>query len=147
MQSSSAHHAPHYTAQALCAREKRAVVLPHAFGLRSIVAGWTWCATSMEWRQRQKLRRQRRTAQRIGGCDSHCDDNDAQHDRASHSERVRDVLIPPERLQEIASQACDAQPDPKKVNFRGGRENSSDAVVVLHVSALIWLFGTSGTFG
>jgi len=42
-----AHHAPHYTAQTLCARKKRAVVLPHAFGLRSIVAGWTWCVTSM----------------------------------------------------------------------------------------------------
>ena len=24
--------------------KKRAVVFPHAFGLRSIVAGWTWCA-------------------------------------------------------------------------------------------------------
>ena len=47
MQSFGAHHAPHYTAQALCARGKRAVVLPHAFGLRSIVAGWTWCATRM----------------------------------------------------------------------------------------------------
>jgi hypothetical protein len=41
MQSSSTHHAPHYTVQALCARKKRAVALPHAFGLRSIVAGWT----------------------------------------------------------------------------------------------------------
>ena len=57
----------------------RAVVLPHAFGLRSIVAGWTWCATSMasaaaartatttihsptHRRLRQPLRRQRRTA-------------------------------------------------------------------------------------
>jgi len=47
MQSFGAHHAPHYTAQARCARGKRAVVLPHAFGLRSIVEGWTWCATSM----------------------------------------------------------------------------------------------------
>ena len=46
MQSFGAHHAPHYTAQALCARGKRAVVLPHAFGLRSIVAGWTWCAST-----------------------------------------------------------------------------------------------------
>jgi hypothetical protein len=44
MQSFCAHHAPHYTAQAQRAREERAVVLPHAFGLRSIVAGWTWCA-------------------------------------------------------------------------------------------------------
>ena len=25
----------------------QSVVLPHAFGLRSIVAVWTWCATSM----------------------------------------------------------------------------------------------------
>jgi hypothetical protein len=47
MQSFGAHHAPHYTSQALRARGKRAVVLPHAFGLRSIVAGWTWCAISM----------------------------------------------------------------------------------------------------
>jgi len=44
MQSFGAHHAPHYTAQALCARDKRADDLPHAFGLRSIVAGWT-CAS------------------------------------------------------------------------------------------------------
>jgi hypothetical protein len=46
MQSPCAHHAPHYTAQALCAREKRAAALPHAFGLRSIVVGWTWCAST-----------------------------------------------------------------------------------------------------
>jgi hypothetical protein len=46
MQFFCAHHAPHYTSQALCAREKRAVVLPHAFRLRSTVEGWTWCATS-----------------------------------------------------------------------------------------------------
>jgi hypothetical protein len=44
MQSSCAHYAPHYYVQALRAREKRAVVLPHAFGLLAIVAGWTWCA-------------------------------------------------------------------------------------------------------
>jgi hypothetical protein len=79
MQSSFAHHTPQYTAQALCAREKRAVVLPHAFGLRSIVAGWTWCASSTasaaaartatttthsptHRRLRQALRRQRCTA-------------------------------------------------------------------------------------
>ena len=36
---------PHYTAQALRARGKRAVALPHAFGLPAIVAGWAWCAT------------------------------------------------------------------------------------------------------
>jgi len=35
MQSSCAHHVPHYTVQALRARGKRAVVLPHAFGLLS----------------------------------------------------------------------------------------------------------------
>jgi hypothetical protein len=46
MQSSCAHHAPHYTALALRARGKRVVVLPHAFGLPAIVAGWTSCATS-----------------------------------------------------------------------------------------------------
>jgi hypothetical protein len=44
MQSPFAHHVPHCTVQALRARGKRAVILPHAFGLRSIVAGWTWCA-------------------------------------------------------------------------------------------------------
>ena len=33
MQSSCAHHVSHYTVQALRARGKRAVVLPHAFGL------------------------------------------------------------------------------------------------------------------
>jgi hypothetical protein len=37
---------PHYTAQALRARGKRAVALPHAFGFPAIAAGWTWCATS-----------------------------------------------------------------------------------------------------
>jgi hypothetical protein len=37
---------PHYNVQALRARGKRAVVLPHAFRLPAIVAGWTWCATS-----------------------------------------------------------------------------------------------------
>jgi hypothetical protein len=57
-----AHHIPHYTAQALRARGKRAVVLPHAFGLPAIVAGWTWCATS--------------TAS-CGGS-KNCDDTDAQ---------------------------------------------------------------------
>ena len=55
MQSSCAHDAPHYTAQealtyytvqALRAREKRAVVLPHAIGLLALVAGWTWCAST-----------------------------------------------------------------------------------------------------
>jgi hypothetical protein len=79
MQSFCAHHTPHYTAQALCTREKRAVVLPHACGLRSIVVRWTWCATSTasaaaaatatttmhcptHRRLRQALRRQRCTA-------------------------------------------------------------------------------------
>ena len=46
MQLSCAHHGPHYTAQALRARGKRAVVLPYAFGLPAIVAGWTSSATS-----------------------------------------------------------------------------------------------------
>ena len=46
MQSSCAHHIPHYTVQALRTRGKRAVVLPHAFGLPAIVAGWTSSATS-----------------------------------------------------------------------------------------------------
>ena len=42
MQLSCAHDAPHYTVQALRAREKRAVALPHAFGLLASVAGWTF---------------------------------------------------------------------------------------------------------
>jgi hypothetical protein len=71
MESPCAHDTPHYTVQALRAREKRAVVLPnafgllasvsvqalrarekravalpHAFGLLAIVAGWTWCAST-----------------------------------------------------------------------------------------------------
>jgi hypothetical protein len=79
MQSPCAHHAPNYTAQALRARGKRAVVLPHAFGLPAIFAGWTWCATRTasaaaastaptpmhsptHRRLRQALRIQRRTA-------------------------------------------------------------------------------------
>jgi|AntAceMinimDraft_5_1070358.scaffolds.fasta_scaffold24700_1 hypothetical protein len=70
---------PHYTAQALCARGKRSVVLPHALEFRSIVAGRTWCATRTasaaaartaktamhrptHRRVRQALRRQRCTA-------------------------------------------------------------------------------------
>jgi hypothetical protein len=74
-----AHHALHYTAQALRARGKRAVVLPQALGLPAIFAGWTWCATSTasaaaastattamhsptHRRLRQALRRQRCTA-------------------------------------------------------------------------------------
>ena len=40
------HHVPQYTVQALRARGKRAVVLPLAFGLPAIVAGWTLSATS-----------------------------------------------------------------------------------------------------
>jgi hypothetical protein len=46
MESPCALYVPHYTVQALRARGKREVVLPHAFGLPAIVAGWTWCATS-----------------------------------------------------------------------------------------------------
>ena len=42
-------------------------------------------------RQQQELRRQRYTARLIGGFENHCDDNDAQHDRASHGRRGRDV--------------------------------------------------------
>ena len=105
MQSSCAHHVPHYTVQALRARGKRAVVLPLAFGLPAIVAGWTRCATSTasvaaastatavrHQRRRQALRRQRCTARRIDGCDKHCEYNDAQPDRFSHGRRDRDVL-------------------------------------------------------
>jgi hypothetical protein len=46
MQSPYAHDALHYTVQALRAREKRAVAIPHAFGLLAIIAGWTWCAST-----------------------------------------------------------------------------------------------------
>jgi hypothetical protein len=42
MQSPCAQDAPHYTVQALRAREKRAVVLPHVFGLLASVEGWTF---------------------------------------------------------------------------------------------------------
>jgi|AntAceMinimDraft_5_1070358.scaffolds.fasta_scaffold46479_1 hypothetical protein len=43
-------------------------------------------------RRRQPLRRQRCTARLIGGCDKHCEYNDAQPDRFSHARRDRDVL-------------------------------------------------------
>ena len=43
-------------------------------------------------RRRQPLRRQRCTARHIGGCDLHCEYNDAQPDRFSHGRRDRDVL-------------------------------------------------------
>jgi len=46
MQSSCAHDVLHYTVQALRAREKRSVVLPHAFRLLALVAGWTWWAST-----------------------------------------------------------------------------------------------------
>ena len=50
MQSPCALYAPHYTVQALRhyapAASVQSVVLPYAFGLPAIVAGWTWCATS-----------------------------------------------------------------------------------------------------
>ena len=39
MQSPCAHDVLQYTVQALRAREKRSVVLPHAFGLLALVAG------------------------------------------------------------------------------------------------------------
>jgi hypothetical protein len=139
MQSPCAHDAPHYTAQALCAREKRAVVLPHASRLRSIVAGWTWCATSMasaaaeelrktmhspaHRRLRQPLRRQRCTARPC-------------FTRPAWPRRVNTIKAT--TINRKPSMRCAARP--QKVNFRGGRENSSDAAVVLHVSALIWLF-------
>ena len=62
MQSSCAHHVPHYTAQALCARGKRAVVLSHAFGRRVDLV---------------------RALHGIGGGGKHCDDNDAQPDASA----------------------------------------------------------------
>ena len=140
MQSFCAHHAPHYTAQALLAREKRPVALPHAFGLCYIVAGWTWCATNMasaaaaristttmhsprHLRLRQPLRRQRYTAR-------------PRFTRPAWPRRVHTTRATTGNRK--PSMRCAARP--QKVNFRGGRENSSDAAVVLHVSALIWLF-------
>ena len=56
----------HYTAQALRARGKRVVALPHAFGLLASVAGWTWC-----------------DYHGIGGSGKNCDDNDAQPDASA----------------------------------------------------------------
>ena len=49
MQSPCALYVPHYTVQALRyapAASVQSAVLPHAFALPAIVAGWTWCATS-----------------------------------------------------------------------------------------------------
>jgi hypothetical protein len=46
MLSPCANHVPNYTAQAQRACGKRAVALPHTFGLPAIVEGWAWCATS-----------------------------------------------------------------------------------------------------
>jgi hypothetical protein len=91
MQSPCAHNSPSYTAQALRARGKRAVALTHAFGLRSIVAGGPGVRLARHRRRRQELRRQRCTARRFGGCEKHCDDNDAQPGRLSHGRRGRDV--------------------------------------------------------
>jgi hypothetical protein len=125
MQSFCAHHAPHYTAQTLCAREKRAVVLLHAFGLRSIVARWTWCATSIasaaaagtatttmespaHRRLRQPLRRQRCTAR-------------PRFTRPAWPRRVNTTRATTRKRK--PSKRCAARP--QKVNFRGGRENSS----------------------
>jgi hypothetical protein len=67
----------HYTVQALRARGKRAVILPHAFGLPGIVAG-SWFATSTasavaastattarHQRRRQALRRHRCTSRAL----------------------------------------------------------------------------------
>ena len=120
MQSFGAHHAPHFTAQALCARGKRSVVLPHAFGLRSIVAGWTGVRLAWHRRQRQELRRQRRTARRIGGCDNHCDDNDEQYDRASYGRRGRDVRYA-RTIKEIqAKPASLIAPEPTTINLLAG---------------------------
>ena len=42
-------------------------------------------------RRRKALRRKRCIARRIGGCDKHCEYNDAQPDRFSHGRRGRDV--------------------------------------------------------
>jgi hypothetical protein len=89
----------------------QSVVLPHAFGLRGFLLSQGGPGV------RQELRQKRSTARRIGGCDNPCDGNDAQPDRFSHGQRGRDVLKPPERLQDIASKACDAQPDPKRITF------------------------------
>jgi hypothetical protein len=65
-----AHHVPNYTAQALRARGKRAVVLPHAFGLPAIVAGRTLCATSA-------------ASAAAASRSKHCDDNDTQPDASA----------------------------------------------------------------
>jgi hypothetical protein len=56
------------------------------------VAAASTATTARHQRRRQALRRQRCTARRIGGCDKHCEYNDAQPDRFSHGRRDRDVL-------------------------------------------------------
>jgi hypothetical protein len=91
MQSFGAHHALHYTVQALCARGKRAVVSLTLSGCVLLSQGGPGVRLAWHRRERQELRRQRCTARRIGGYDNHCDENDAQHDRALHGRRGRDV--------------------------------------------------------
>jgi hypothetical protein len=71
-------------------------------------------------RQRQELRRQRCTARRIGGCDNHCDDNDEQHDSASHGWRGRDVHYARTIKETQAKPASLIPPEPTTRNLLAG---------------------------
>jgi hypothetical protein len=71
-------------------------------------------------RQRQELRRQRCTARRIGGCDNHCDDNDEQHDRASHGRHGRDVRYARTIKETQAKPASLIPPEPTTRNLLAG---------------------------
>ena len=128
MQSFGARHAPHYTVQALCARGKRAVVLPHAFGLRSIVAGWTWCATSMA--SAAAARTASAAAARTATTTMHSPTHrrlrqplrrkDVEHDRASHGQRGRDVRYARTTKETQAKPASLIPPEPTTRNLLAG---------------------------
>ena len=93
MQSPCALYVPHYTVRALRARGKRAVsrLTLTLSGCQLLSQGGPCVRLARYRRRRKALRRQRCTARRIGGCDKHCDDNDAQPDRFSHGQRGRDL--------------------------------------------------------
>jgi hypothetical protein len=58
-------------------------------------------------RRQQALRRQRCAARRIGGCDKHCEYNDALPDRFSQGQRGRDVRCGRTIINaQLVSEAC-----------------------------------------
>jgi len=133
MQSSCAHHVPHYTVQALRARGKRAVALPHAFGLPAIVAGRTSSATSTALavsastatktlhnqthrRLRQALRRQRRTARPLFTRPACPQRALRSHD---HQRAPRKLSVPPTTLSRIHVQRIDFSVRPLSVRPSG----------------------------